>query len=351
MHGVELRHSGSQTWITSRTTPSQRSKTSTSCPPSVSGRVFLLVSSSCSRTWSWPPARNRLESFVRSRSEWCISRQRVWGVPIPALYHLPTNSAVLDSDSLTHILAVLRAHGPRYWWDGPVSAFVPPSRRDGLSDAELEAVWKKGADTMDVWFDSGTAWSTLDPIPERAFGADVCLEGTDQHRGWFQSLLLTALGSASSPARARQAPYATLITHGMVLDEQGKKMSKSLGNVVSPLAVIHGGPGKNEKAYGADVLRLWVATVEFGKDMTIGPTVLQQCAETMRKIRNSSRFILGSLGDRPFEGKVERVELGLADRYVLHRLHRLDAVARAGYDSYNYPQGACSERVLWEVRA
>ena len=132
----------------------------------------------------------------------------------------------------------------------------------------------------------------------------------------------------------------------MVLDEQGKKMSKSLGNVVSPLAVIHGGPGKHEKAYGADVLRLWVATVEFGKDMTIGPTVLQQCAETMRKIRNSSRFILGSLGDQPFEGRVERAALGLADKYVLHRLHRLDAVARAGYDSYNYPQGACFEGVV-----
>ncbi len=299
-----------------------------------------------SRARSWSTARNRLESFVRSRSEWCISRQRVWGVTIPALYHLPTNAAVLDSDSLTHILSVLHAHSPRYWWDGPVSAFVPPSRRAGLSDAELDAVWKKGADTMDVWFDSGTAWSTLErnAIPERAFGADVCLEGTDQHRGWFQSLLLTALGSAP-PESTRRAPYATLITHGMVLDEQGKKMSKSLGNVVSPLAVIHGGPGKHEKAYGADILRLWVATVEFGKDMTIGPTVLQQCAETMRKIRNSSRFILGSLGDRPFEGKVERAELGLADRYILHRLHKLDAVARAGYESYNYPQGVCSRSI------
>lgn len=244
---------------------------------------------------------------------------------------------MLDADSLTHILSVFRAHGPRYWWDGPVSAFVPPSRREGLSDAELDKVWKKGADTMDVWFDSGTAWSTL---AGNAASADVCLEGTDQHRGWFQSLLLTALGAAPASASA-QAPYATLITHGMVLDEQGKKMSKSLGNVVSPLAVIHGGPGKHEKAYGADVLRLWVATVEFGKDMTIGPTVLQQCAETMRKIRNSSRFILGSLGDQPFEGTVERAELGLADRYVLHRLHKLDAMARAGYESYNYPQGAC----------
>ena len=315
-------------------------------------------------------ARNRLESFVRSRSEWCISRQRVWGVPIPALYHVPSNTAVLDSDSLEHILSVLREHGPRYWWDGPVSAFVSPSRRDGLSEAELAEVWQKGTDTMDVWFDSGTAWSQLDDLyaslgaasqdgkeVKRTFGSDVCLEGTDQHRGWFQSLLLTALGSATTDARRRVARYSTLITHGMVLDETGKKMSKSLGNIVSPMTVIRGtgpagsdngitkgkgkGKGKEDKAYGPDILRLWVATVEFGKDMTIGPTVLQQCAETMRKIRNSSRFILGSLGDKPFESKVAREELGLTDRYVLHRLHRLDKMARAGYETFNYPQGAC----------
>ncbi|KAI0371272.1 isoleucyl-tRNA synthetase [Pilatotrama ljubarskyi] len=302
---------------------------------------------------SFVPAisRNRLESFIRSRSEWCISRQRVWGVPIPALYHLPSNSAVLDSDSLTHIMSVLRERGPRYWWDGPVSAFVPPSQREGMSDAQLDEVWRKGTDTMDVWFDSGTSWSMLDALyrdpatanqegkeRQRTFGADVCLEGSDQHRGWFQSQLLTAIGSATDPSRARAAPYSTLITHGMVLDEGGKKMSKSLGNIVSPMTIINGGEGMNEKAYGPDILRLWAATVEFGKDMSIGPTMLQQCAETMRKIRNSSRFILGSLGDQPYAHKVGRAELGLADRYVLHRLHRLDHTARAGYEAYNFPQ-------------
>lgn len=324
-------------------------KTSSLSPPSVRSYImdFIHVIE------KFPSARNRLESFVRGRSEWCISRQRVWGVPIPALYHLPSNSAVLDSDSLTHILSILREHGPRYWWDGPVSAFVPPSRREGLSEAEINETWKKGTDTMDVWFDSGTSWSQLESLyagepgaaaqegkeVKRMYGSDVCLEGTDQHRGWFQSQLLTAIGSATTDDRKRVAPYSTLITHGMVLDEAGKKMSKSLGNIVSPLTVINGGQGKKEKAYGADILRLWVATVEFGRDMTIGPTVLQQCAETMRKIRNSSRFILGSLGDKRFENKVERAELSLADRYVLHRLHRLDKIARTGYESYNFPQG------------
>ncbi|KAI0827156.1 isoleucyl-tRNA synthetase [Trametes gibbosa] len=295
--------------------------------------------------------RNRLESFIRSRSEWCISRQRVWGVPIPALYHLPSNTATLDSDSLSHIMSVLREHGPRYWWDGPASAFVSPSRREGLTDAQLDQVWQKGTDTMDVWFDSGSSWSMLDALYRdsatssqegkehpRTFGADVCLEGSDQHRGWFQSQLLTALGCANAPERVRVAPYSTLITHGMVLDESGKKMSKSLGNIMSPMTVIRGGKGKNEKEYGPDILRLWVATVEFGKDMSIGPTALQQTAEAMRKIRNSSRFILGSLGDRPFEHKLERAELGLADRYVLHCLHALDQTARAGYETYNFPK-------------
>lgn len=161
---------------------------------------------------------------------------------------------MLDSESLAHIMSVLRERGPKYWWEGPASAFVPPSRREGMSDAELDEVWSKGTDTMDVWFDSGSSWSMLDALYRdpalssqegkerpRTFGADVCLEGSDQHRGWFQSQLLTALGCATAPERAQKAPYSTLITHGMVLDEAGKKMSKSLGNIMSPMTVINGG--------------------------------------------------------------------------------------------------------------
>ena len=189
-------------------------------------------------------ARNRLESFVKSRSEWCISRQRVWGVPIPSLYHIPTNRSILDSTSLSHILSVLQEKGLSYWWDGPVEEFVPPSMRvEGEDTAEA---WSKGTDTMDVWFDSGTSWSMLENLLEggsdgRTNYADVCLEGSDQHRGWFQSQLLTAVGSAVTERQAI-SPYGTLITHGMVLDEQGKKMSKSVGNIVSPMTVINGGP-------------------------------------------------------------------------------------------------------------
>jgi isoleucyl-tRNA synthetase len=191
-------------------------------------------------------AHNRLESFIRSRSEWCISRQRVWGVPIPALHHLDTDRAVLDAESLNYILSVLENKGVAHWWDGPVDDFVCPSlREEGRPVAET---WRKGMDTMDVWFDSGTSWSML---PEMGVGhdkegglrkhhAEVCVEGSDQHRGWFQSQLLTAVGSAKTE-KDRVSPYGTLITHGMVLDESGKKMSKSLGNIVNPLDIVLGG--------------------------------------------------------------------------------------------------------------
>ena len=168
-------------------------------------------------------------------------------MPIPSLHHLPTDRAVLDPISLSHILAILEAKGVQYWWDGPVEEFVPPSYRvPGENAAET---WVKGTDTMDVWFDSGTSWSMLRGLRGSVAGeagaeggsyADVCLEGSDQHRGWFQSQLLTAVSSAPQ-GHAPAAPYKTLITHGMVLDEKGRKMSKSVGNIIRPATILHGG--------------------------------------------------------------------------------------------------------------
>ncbi|EKM57047.1 uncharacterized protein PHACADRAFT_208201 [Phanerochaete carnosa HHB-10118-sp] len=290
-------------------------------------------------------SRNRLEAFVRSRSEWCISRQRVWGVPIPALYHLPTESAILTPDSLTHIISVLERKGTRRWWNGSVADFVPPSLL--FPGEDVDKTWVKGTDTMDVWFDSGTSWSLLEglaqvetsqKVPGRY--ADVCLEGSDQHRGWFQSLLLTAVASAPLK-KPPVAPYGALITHGMVLDENDRKMSKSIGNIVTPQTIIHGGKDtKKEPAYGTGVLRLWVATVEVGRDMSIGPTVLSQCVENLRKIRNTARFLLGNLGDHRLsdEDKAPRELLGMTDRYVMHKLHELESTAREGYSTYNFPK-------------
>jgi isoleucyl-tRNA synthetase len=182
-------------------------------------------------------ARNRLESFIRSRSEWCISRQRVWGVPIPSLHHTVTGEAYLDSRVLDHVLAVLDKNGVAYWWEGPIDEFLPPFLLEVDANSSN---WHKGSDTMDVWFDSGSSWSFLPDRKDAQPRADVCLEGSDQHRGWFQSQLLTAVGTAEVDRKAI-APYRALLTHGMVLDANGKKMSKSLGNIISPMTIVKGG--------------------------------------------------------------------------------------------------------------
>ncbi|KAI9508081.1 isoleucyl-tRNA synthetase [Russula earlei] len=282
-------------------------------------------------------SRNRLESFIKSRSEWCISRQRVWGVPIPSLHHIPTDRAYLDPRILDHVLAVLDKRGAAYWWKGPIDEFLPPFLLE--VDADW-GNWRKGSDTMDVWFDSGSSWSFL---PERGRAqprADVCLEGSDQHRGWFQSQLLTAVGTAEADKNPI-APYGTLLTHGMVLDASGKKMSKSLGNIMSPMTIVKGGVDKKQPAYGADTLRLWAATVEYWRDMSIGPKILDQTSESLRKIRNSARFILGNIGDpatRARSGLVPKDQLGLVDRYVMHQLYELERTALSSYAEYNFPK-------------
>ncbi|KAF8500223.1 tRNA synthetases class I-domain-containing protein [Russula emetica] len=282
-------------------------------------------------------SRNRLESFIKSRSEWCISRQRVWGVPIPSLHHTVTGEAYLDSRVLDYVLAVLDKNGVAYWWEGPIDEFLPPFLLEVDANSSN---WHKGSDTMDVWFDSGSSWSFL---PDRKDGqprADVCVEGSDQHRGWFQSQLLTAVGTAEADRKAI-APYRTLLTHGMVLDANGKKMSKSLGNIISPMTIVKGGVDSKQPAYGADTLRLWAATVEYWHDMAIGPKILEQTSESLRKIRNSARFILGNIGDpatRAKSGLVPNDELGLVDRYVMHQLFELEQTALSSYAQYNFPK-------------
>lgn len=199
-----------------------------------------------------------------------------------------------------------------------------------MSSSPVNRQWRKGTDTMDVWFDSGSSWTMLEDIRQQreregasdgqsVFLADVCLEGSDQHRGWFQSQLLTKCSNRPLSSNASiGSPYHHLITHGMVLDEQGKKMSKSLGNIISPMTIINGGKDKKkDPAYGTDLPRLWAATVEYGSDMSIGPKVLRQTAEKLRKIRNSTRFLLGNIQDGKIFKEVERVErkdLGLVSR-------------------------------------
>ena len=183
-------------------------------------------------------ARARMESFVRERSEWCISRQRVWGIPIPSIHNTRSGETLLSHETLEHIFSILDKKGVAYWWTGDVKEFLPK----GVRDSDNTADWVKGTDTIDVWFDSGTSWTMLRNFgtDEHITPADACLEGSDQHRGWFQSMLLTAVASRPEGS-ACKAPFRHLITHGFVLDEKGRKMSKSIGNVLSPSVVVSGG--------------------------------------------------------------------------------------------------------------
>lgn len=277
-------------------------------------------------------SRSRLEAFIRERSEWCISRQRSWGVPIPALHDSVTDETLLTPESLDHIIGVLAEKGVNHWWDGLVEDFIPPSERTS------GRTWRKGTDTIDVWFDSGSSWSLLRDMKLReGTFADVYLEGSDQHRGWFQSSLLTAVSCQKDGEKPR-APYSALITHGFILDSTGKKMSKSLGNIISPKTILHGGKDKKkEPAYGADVLRLWAATVEYGKDVSLSQAVLAQASETLRKIRNSARFVLGNMDSKSQDvPELQYEDLGLLERYVLRQLYVLEKGALEAYSTYNF---------------
>lgn len=300
-----------------------------------------------------PSGEQRLRAFLGGRSEWCISRQRAWGVPIPVVYSYDP-SASSGSDSATtplltpsnveHIVGVLDAHPTKsdYWWTGEAAEFVEPAERARAEEQGLK--WRKGTDTMDVWFDSGSSWMLLRDewrVRAQAPYADLYLEGTDQHRGWFQSSLLTSVAASSASSDAAVAPYKMVMTHGMVLDERGRKMSKSLGNVISPLGVIHGGKNKQrEPAYGADCLRLWCASVDATRDVPIGPAILQQTADALRKIRNTAKFLIGNLhaGHVPEHLNVE--ELGLVERYVLNELHEFTEAVTRHYDTFAFNRGA-----------
>ncbi|KAK4053726.1 isoleucine-tRNA ligase [Microbotryomycetes sp. JL201] len=292
--------------------------------------------------------RKTLEMFVRGRSEWCISRQRAWGVPIPVVYSYPADSSdptsastpYLTPSNVDHIISVLDAkgQGTDYWWTGAAEEFVEPAELE--RSKALGQKWRKGLDTMDVWFDSGCSWTMLRDLRLRAEDkplADVYLEGSDQHRGWFQSSLLTYISSSDTGnKKAARAPYGTVITHGMVLDEQGRKMSKSLGNILSPATVIKGGKNlKQTPAYGTDLLRVWVASVDWTRDVLIGPGILSQTFETLRKMRNTARFILGNTASSE-KLSMPLEQLSLLDRYVLHELHELDQSARADYNSFAF---------------
>ena len=258
-------------------------------------------------------AINNLQNMLKGRSDWCISRQRVWGVPIPVFYHKETDEPLLSDDCLQHIEEVIRRQGSDSWWRLPVRELLPPSIRS------LSEEYVKGTDTMDVWFDSGTSWASV--LEEQGFVADVYLEGTDQFRGWFQSSLLTSV------AVRGKAPYRKLLAHGFVLDTKSAKMSKSLGNVVSPDYVT-------EKNFNADTMRLWVASAVHTSDISIGDDILQDTSSSLYKTRVTCRYMLGNLSD--FDSERDLVpydQLSKLDKYMLHVLYAYCKDADEAFES------------------
>ncbi|MBD2252458.1 isoleucine--tRNA ligase [Nostoc parmelioides] len=280
-------------------------------------------------TVKWIPAQgeNRITPMVAERSDWCISRQRSWGVPIPVFYDEETNEPLLNEETINYVQAIIAEKGSDAWWELSVEELLPESyRNNGRS-------YRRGTDTMDVWFDSGSSWaSVVKQRPELRYPADMYLEGSDQHRGWFQSSLLTSVAVNGI------APYKTVLTHGFVLDEQGRKMSKSEGNVVDPKILISGGKDqKKEPPYGADVMRLWASSVDYTGDVRLGGNIIKQLNDVRGKIRNTARFLLGSLHDfDPEKDAVQFEEMPQLDKYMLHRIREVFEEVTEAFESFQF---------------
>jgi isoleucyl-tRNA synthetase len=277
--------------------------------------------------WIPPQGENRITAMVSDRSDWCISRQRSWGVPIPVFYDEESGEPLLNEETIAYVQAIVAEKGSDVWWEMSVEELLPEKyRNNGRS-------YRKGTDTMDVWFDSGSSWAAvLKQRSELRYPADIYLEGSDQHRGWFQSSLLTSVATEGC------APYKTVLTHGFTLDEQGRKMSKSLGNVIDPAVVIDGGKNqKDEPPYGADVLRLWASSVDYSSDVPISKNILKQMGDVRNKIRNTARFLLGNLHDfDPSKDSVPYEQLPELDRYMLHRMTEVFAEVTQAFEKFQF---------------
>ncbi|MCU0944278.1 MAG: isoleucine--tRNA ligase [Rubritepida sp.] len=260
--------------------------------------------------------RNRIGGMVASRPDWCISRQRAWGVPIAVFVEKRSGEVLRDPTVMRRIVDAFRTEGADAWYQpGAAARFLGNER----NPADYEQVM----DIVDVWFESGSTHAFVLPPHDLPFPADLYLEGSDQHRGWFQSSLLESVGTRGV------APFKAVLTHGFVLDEQGRKMSKSLGNTTAPQDVI--------AKYGADILRLWVMNADTAEDLRIGKNILEQQAELYRRIRNTLRWLLGSLdGYDAAAETVPHAELPELERWVLHRLSELDARIRRAVESHDW---------------
>ncbi|WP_088033640.1 isoleucine--tRNA ligase [Evansella clarkii] len=271
---------------------------------------------------NWIPkwGETRLYNMVRDRGDWCISRQRAWGVPIPIFYG-ENGEPIITDETINHVSELFREHGSNIWFEREAKHLLP----EGFtSEHSPNGTFTKETDIMDVWFDSGSSHqSVLVEREDLQRPADMYLEGSDQYRGWFNSSLSTAV------AVTGKAPYKSVLSHGFTLDGEGRKMSKSVGNVIVPDKVM--------KQLGADILRLWVASVDYQADVRVSDNILKQVAEVYRKIRNTFRFMLGNLHDfNPSENTVSYENLSELDRYMLVKLNNLVRDAKKGYDEYQF---------------
>lgn len=295
--------------------------------------------------------RTRLESFIRNRTEWCISRQRAWGVPIPALYHKDTGDALLTEQSVQHIITVIKNRGINAWWSNDEfdPAWTPVKDRDSNGQTSF----RRGKDTMDVWFDSGTSWTQTNgkTDPQQSM-ADLYLEGSDQHRGWFQSSLLThtAYQASTKTAPHVKAPFKALVTHGFTLDQHGRKMSKRDGNIISPQEIIDGSllpmikkniGGKMttfKDDMGPDALRLWVASCDFTKDVSISPEALKTVNSTLAKFRTTFKQLLGIgvLDGYDISSIGPDLQPSLNHTIAAHHLVRMKTAVLSHYENFDY---------------
>ena len=268
---------------------------------------------------SWGEAR--IHNLVADRHDWCISRQRVWGVPIPIFYCEDCNEHLVNDDTINAVADLFAKEGSDAWWAHSAEEILPQGTKCPKCGGTH---FRKESDIMDVWFDSGSSHAAVCKTrPELAWPADMYLEGSDQHRGWFQSSLLTSVATEG------KAPYRAVLTHGYVVDGEGRKMSKSVGNTVAPQEVI--------AQYGADIIRLWAASSDYKADIRISKEILKQLSEVYRKIRNTIRYILGNTNDFNYEtDKVEFKDMLELDRWALMHMQLLKKEVSAAYESYDF---------------
>lgn len=273
----------------------------------------------------WIPAsgENRIGNMVESRTDWCISRQRAWGVPIPIFYCEDCGEVICNDSTIENVAKMFEKESSDAWVKYSAEELLP----EGFVCPKCgKKHFRKEKDIMDVWFDSGVSWRAVVEKRSEELGhtpVDMYLEGSDQHRGWFQSSLLTSVATQS------KAPYKQVLTHGFVFGEDGRKMSKSLGNFIRPDDII--------KKYGADILRLWAASVDYRNDIKIGNNIVGQLVEIFKKTRNTARFLIGNLFDfNPETDYVEYDELKNIDKFALHKLNKLIEEVTVSFENYEF---------------